>query len=114
MSTRDPAFAPPLTPPYYAVIFSSRRTIDDDAGYAETAERMVRLAERQPGYLGIESARGTDRFGITVSYWESGEAIKAWKEQLEHQAAQRDGQARWYEYYELRVAKVERGYGRDG
>ena len=52
-------------PPYYAVIFSSHRT-DGDNGYAEMAERMVELAAKQPGYLGIESAR--ENLGITVSY----------------------------------------------
>ena len=59
-------------PPYYAVIFSSHRT-DGDNGYGEMAERMAELAAQQPGYLGMESAR--EGLGITVSYWESLEAI---------------------------------------
>ena len=53
-------------PPYYAVIFSSHRT-ESDNGYGEMAERMVRLASQQPGFLGVESAR--ESVGITVSYW---------------------------------------------
>jgi heme-degrading monooxygenase HmoA len=96
------------TPPYYAVIFSSTRTGVDD-GYAAAAARMVELAHQQPGFLGIESAR--EDVGITVSYWESEEAIRAWHENAEHQAAQRDGYAKWYSAFELRVAKVERAYG---
>ncbi len=98
-------------PPYYSVIFSSQRTLDD-RGYAAMAERMVQLAAQQPGYLGMESVRGADGFGITVSYWDSLAAIAAWKAVAEHRAAQRGGQSTWYAHYELRIAKVERAYGK--
>ena len=106
-----PEFAGTPPPPYYAVIFTSRRA-DDGEGYAEMAERMVELARAQPGFLGVESVRGADGFGITVSYWASAEAIASWKANVEHLAAQRLGRERWYERYELRVARVERAYGR--
>lgn len=76
------------------------------------AERMVELAAQQPGFLGVESVRGTDGFGITVSYWSSAEAISAWKADVEHLVAQEMGKRAWYEHYELRVAKVERAYGK--
>ena len=104
------SFAVTPAPPYYAVIFTTRRTAGD-AGYAETAQRMDALAAQQPGYLGIESARDADGFGISVSYWESLEAIAAWRRQAEHQSAQESGKRIWYSHYELRVAKVERAYG---
>jgi heme-degrading monooxygenase HmoA len=60
------------TPPYYAVIFTSLRT-QEDSGYAAMADAMFALAARQPGFLGVESAR--EGLSITVSYWESLEAI---------------------------------------
>lgn len=106
------SFAPRPEPPYYAVIFTSQRT-DGDAGYGETAERMAALASQQPGYLGVESARGADGLGITVSYWRSEADIAAWRRVLEHQAARDQGRAQWYTHYELRVAKVERAYSWD-
>ena len=93
-------------PPYYAVIFTSLRT-DGDQGYADTARRMVELARRQPGFLGVDSARD-DELGITVSYWRDLESIRAWKEQAEHREAQRLGRERWYRCFTLRVARVER------
>lgn len=108
---RDDAFASLPAPPYYAVIFSSRRSEHDEVGYAETAQHMVDLATQQPGLLGIESTRGMDGFGITVSYWESEEAIAAWRRQIDHAAARARGREYWYDRYELRVAKVERAYG---
>jgi heme-degrading monooxygenase HmoA len=98
-------------PPYYAVIFTSRRTQADDEGYAEMANRMEELASRQPGFLGVESARDADGVGITVSYWETLEAIDAWREHAEHRIAQLSGKSKWYAAFELRVCRVERAYG---
>src|SRR5690606_14489250 len=95
--------AAPLKPPYYAVIFTSQRT-EDDRGYERMAERMVELAARQPGFLGIESVRDVDGRGITVIYWASEQAIAAWKAHLEHRAAQQEGIRRWYAHYNVRVA----------
>jgi heme-degrading monooxygenase HmoA len=97
-------------PPYYAVIFTSLRT-DQDQGYGDTAGRMLTLAAEQPGFLGVESARGADGLGITVSYWESPEAIAAWKSVTEHRAAQQRGRSDWYSTYAVRIARVERTYG---
>jgi heme-degrading monooxygenase HmoA len=94
-------------PPYYAVIFTSTRTPGDN-GYAAAAARMVELAAQQPGFLGVESARGDDGLGITVSYWESEEAIAAWKAHGEHRLTQGKGWDLWYEEFFTRVAKVER------
>jgi len=95
-------------PPYYAVIFTTAVNTDL-TGYEETANRLEFLAKQQPGYLGIESARST--LGITVSYWESLEAIVAWKNNVEHTEAREKGRALWYKKYELRICKVERAYG---
>jgi heme-degrading monooxygenase HmoA len=98
-------------PPYYAVIFTSQRT-EGDRGYGNMAQRMAELAKDMPGFLGLESVRGEDGFGISVSYWASEEAIKNWKAHTEHQVAQATGKKTWYENYALRVAKVERAYGK--
>ena len=59
-------------------IFSSVKS-ENDTGYGETAERMVSLAADQPGFLGVESVREADGRGITVSYWDSMDAINHWK-----------------------------------
>ncbi|MES2620551.1 MAG: antibiotic biosynthesis monooxygenase [Bacteroidota bacterium] len=102
-----------LTPmaPYYAVVFTTLRT-EGDNGYSEMAAEMEKLAKQQPGYLGIESARNqTTREGITVSYWESLDAIKNWKMNADHQFAQQQGKEKWYAQYKLRICKVERDYG---
>ena len=95
-------------PPYYAVIFTNIRT-EINEGYGQTAEEMVQLAEQQPGYLGHESVR--DGLGITISYWESLEAIQNWKKNSDHLVAQKYGREKWYQAYKTRIALVERDYG---
>lgn len=98
-----------FTPPYYAVIFSSRRT-EGDRDYEVTAERMTELSRGMPGFLGIESVRGADGFGITVSYWRDEASIAAWRLQEEHLIAQQRGRREWYLHYDIRIARVERAY----
>ena len=93
--------------PYYAVIFTSTQT-DDIEGYSEMAEKMETLAKQQEGFIGIESARNT--IGITVSYWESLDAIKNWKANSEHLLAQQKGREQWYNWYNVKICKVEREY----
>lgn len=97
-------------PPYYAVIFTSMRTAGDN-GYGAMAERMMELAATMPGYLGAESARDASGLGITVSYWQDQESIRNWRENAEHVQARRLGREQWYSDFEVRIAKVERGYG---
>jgi heme-degrading monooxygenase HmoA len=98
-------------PPYYAVIFTSRRT-DGDRGYDAMAARMVELGSSYDGFLGIDSVRAADGLGITVSYWRDEASIRAWKRDAEHLKAQDAGQKSWYEHYEVRIATVERAYGK--
>jgi heme-degrading monooxygenase HmoA len=98
-------------PPYYAVIFTSVRT-EGDRGYGAMANRMVELAQAMPGFLGVESVRGSEGVGITVSYWRSEEDIVSWRQHAEHLVAQEAGKKTWYSEYAVRVAKVERAYGK--
>lgn len=93
--------------PYYAVIFTSTQS-ENIEGYAEMAENMELLAKQQDGFLGIDSARNS--VGITVSYWRSLEAIKSWKVNSEHLFAQQKGREQWYNWYNVRICKVEREY----
>jgi len=96
-----------IATPYYAVIFTSLKKSDDPA-YNRMAKAMEELAQQQSGYIGHESAR--NEIGITVSYWESLEAIAQWKQQVDHQLAQQLGKSDWYEWYKVRICKVEREY----
>ncbi len=96
------------SPPYYAVIFTSLLA-ENDPAYKIMADKMVLLASKQPGFLGMETAR--ESTGITVSYWENLDFIKAWKQNSEHLDAQHKGRSAWYAAYKIRICKVEREYG---
>jgi heme-degrading monooxygenase HmoA len=92
---------------YYAVIFTSTQN-KDIVGYNDMSLKMEALAKAQEGYLGMDSTR--NEVGITVSYWESLEAIKNWKQQTDHLVAQLKGRQDWYSWYKVRICKVEREY----
>jgi heme-degrading monooxygenase HmoA len=98
-----------MTPntPYYAVIFTSVRT-NNDNGYADVARVVLELARQQPGFIGFESAR--NETGISVSYWKDMDSIRAWKENAMHRDAQRQAKE-WYKSFRVRVCRVERDYG---
>jgi len=93
--------------PYYAVIFTSIRT-DNENSYADMSQKMIELAKQQDGFLGIESAR--EETGITVSYWRDLDSIKKWKYNSEHTVAREKGREIWYKSFKTRIAKVERDY----
>ncbi|WP_434778700.1 antibiotic biosynthesis monooxygenase family protein [Neisseria sp. Ec49-e6-T10] len=93
--------------PYYAVIFTSIRTSEEN-GYSAEAIRMFELVSEQDGFLGVESAR--EGIGITVSYWRDLESIKKWKENFEHSLIRDRGRAQWYQSFKVRIALVERDY----
>ncbi|MGE7690259.1 antibiotic biosynthesis monooxygenase family protein [Lysinibacillus sp. NPDC097214] len=95
---------------YYTVIFTSQRTEEDGEGYAKMAEVMDELAQKQPGFIRIESARNSEGKGITVSYWESLDAIQAWKENSKHLVAQKFGKEKWYKQYNVEICKVIKDY----
>lgn len=106
IATSDPLAQTPQ-PPYFAVVFTSLRNENQLDEYAEMAQRMVDLASRQPGFLGIESVRDDKGIGITVSYWDSREAIEAWGRDIVHSEAQKLGMSLWYERFRLRICRVE-------
>ncbi|MBF7152467.1 antibiotic biosynthesis monooxygenase [Bacillus albus] len=94
---------------YYAVIFTSNLS-NDTADYSIVADKMEELAKQQPGFLGVESARDHSGLGITISYWESLEAIENWKQNALHKEAKKRGREQWYENFHLRICLVEKEF----
>ena len=92
--------------PYFAVVFTAQRSHSGDDIYEITSDRMMYLAQQQPGFLGVESVRGDDGLGITVSYWRDRDAIRAWRENSEHLIAQEMGRQEFYQWYRVRIAEV--------
>ena len=93
-----------------AVIFISQRTASDDEGYAAAAAEMEAAVSAMPGYLGMDSARGADGVGITISYWQDEEAAAAWRRHARHSEVRSEGRRQWYDWYRVIIARVERSY----
>ncbi len=98
-----------LEPPYYAVIFTSKKS-RDQAGYPAAAERMQALCDQQPGFLHMVHATTDEGYSVTTCYWQDLEAIAAWKANREHAAAQAQGIEQWYDLYHIEVARIEKAY----
>lgn len=92
------------------VVFASLRTTVDN-GYYSTNDELFAYLTAMPGFLGHESARGEDRLGITVAYFESEEAIRQFRVHEPHRDAQKRGRDEWYETYSIHVGQVSRSYG---
>ena len=90
-------------PPFYAVIFTTTLS-DQQEGYVEMAKKVEELAQQQPGFLGMDSARA--EIGITISYWASLDAIDLWRKNAEHGKAKALGKSKWYAAYDMKICKV--------
>ena len=93
-----------------AVIFVAQRSGDDEAGYAEAAVKMERLARQQTGFIEMDSTRSDSGLGITISYWRDEASAKAWRDNSEHSAIREQGRNVWYSQYDLHVAQITRSY----
>lgn len=90
-------------PPYYAVIFTSTLSHEKE-GYDEMAKKMEEIVQNQPGFLGMDSVRAQQ--GITISYWESLEAIDLWRHNEAHKKAMSLGKNEWYRTFDIKICKV--------
>ena len=97
-------------PPYYTVIFTSTRTAIDD-GYTKLNDELWEDAQKLDGFIGAESMRGENGFGVTVLYFKDMDTIAEWSRYQKHIQAKELGKQKWYKDYRVRIAKVEREYG---
>jgi heme-degrading monooxygenase HmoA len=94
--------------PYYAVIFTAKFA-DNLKDYDKIANEMLELAKEQKGFISIESVKEGNK-EITVSYWRTLEDIRNWSVNERHVEAKKGGKTKWYEYFTVRICKVEREY----
>ena len=96
-------------PPYVCAVFTSIRT-DIDEGYEKMNDNLFKEIYTISGYLGNESFRDKNGFGINVSYWKDINSLKNWRDNQLHIKAQTFGKTKWYKEYKLRISKVQRDY----
>lgn len=67
-----------LVPPYYAAIIENEPHASMDEPL-NASDRMVTMAVRRPGFLGLETARSADGRPLTVCYWRDMSDIDGWR-----------------------------------
>ena len=95
--------------PYYVVIFTSVKSRDLE-GYEEMDRQTFDLVGKQKGYLGAESFTNDQGRDVTIVMFENLADIQAWKDNPLHSHAQEMGRKQWYDFYNVKVCKVEREY----
>jgi heme-degrading monooxygenase HmoA len=86
----------------FLVVFRNRKRADIDyAAYEADAERMLELAQAQPGYLSFKSYTAEDGEVIALSEWADRESARAWGRLAEHAEVQGRGRGAYYESYTL-------------
>lgn len=92
------------------VVFRAHpRTLDD--AYMTTALRMRDKALAEFGCTEFVFATTPEGEEVALSYWPDEASILRWKNDPEHQAAQKCGQSLWYTSYLVQVADITRAYG---
>lgn len=95
---------PPFAPGQVVTIFRNRLRPDGVDDYAPTAAEMSRLARTMPGYVDHKSFTADDGERVTVVTFADEASQTAWRDHVEHRAAQRAGRRRFYAEYTLQVA----------
>ena len=95
-----------------AVIFEANAIPDQQNRYFELAAELKPLLSQVDGFIDIErfQSLSTDGKVLSLSWWESEEAVLLWKRNTKHQAAQREGKKTIFSYYRIRVMNLIREY----
>jgi heme-degrading monooxygenase HmoA len=90
------------------VLFFSKLTEQAGDEYVATDQRLMEKARTAPGFVDVKSFTAADGERLTIVWWKDLETLRAWREDPEHRAAQAQGRALWYRYYDMEVAEVVR------
>lgn len=95
-----------------AVLFEAQAAPAHQARYLQLAAELKPLLADIDGFIDIERFHSltTDGKILSLSWWRDEEAVRRWKQNVFHQAAQREGREAIFTYYRIRVAQVVREY----
>ena len=97
----------------HVVIFEVEPEAGREQDYLDIAARLRPELEKIDGFISIERFRSLSQEAkiLSLSFWRDEEAVARWRQQEQHQAAQRAGRDRIFRDYRIRVAAVMRDYG---
>ena len=98
----------------YAVIFEVHpKTKLAAQEYFDLAAELRTELEEIDGFISVErfSSLSDEEKFLSISFWRDEKALKQWREQHQHQKAQKKGRGEIFKDYRIIVAKVIRDYG---
>ena len=98
-----------------AVMFEADARPEAQQRYLLLAAELKPLLSEMPGFIALERFQSLSNEGkiLSLSWWESEEAVVQWKKNLMHKAAQEEGKKSIFAHYRIRVARVLREYASD-
>lgn len=90
----------------YAVIFKTYRDLPVPQEYLDINKELQKLVTDIEGFLGVESVGDENGYGLSISYWNSLEAIKEWKSKALHLEAQRMGSEKFYKFFKVEICEI--------
>lgn len=96
-----------------AVIFEVVPKPEHRAEYFDIAADLKPVLQTMDGFISVERFESLMTPGkiLSLSIWRDEEAVKAWRNTMEHRKAQAMGRNKIFSDYRLRVASVLRDYG---
>jgi len=96
-----------------AVIFEVEPHPEHKQAYLDIAARLKPTLEKMDGFISIERFESLVHPGkiLSLSFWRDEEAVKRWRNLVEHRNAQVAGRKTLFADYRLRIASVVRDYG---
>ncbi|MEW8288541.1 MAG: antibiotic biosynthesis monooxygenase [Candidatus Thiodiazotropha endolucinida] len=95
-----------------AVIFEVYPTDTGKDEYLSIAADLRKFLEDRDGFISIERFKSLvdEKKILSLSFWRDETAVEAWRNLMEHRAAQRKGKEHLFNSYRIRVAEVVRDY----
>ena len=99
---------PDFAPGQVVTVFRSRLRDDAAPGYHDTADEILALARRQPGFVDYGAFYAADGERVSIVTFADHESQRSWAADLQHRAAQDRGRRDWYRWYSIQVADCVR------
>jgi len=96
-----------------AVIFEVEPTLAGKSEYLDIAAELREHLQDIKGFISIERFQSLvdENKVLSLSFWQDEQAIKEWRNLIEHRRAQNKGKNELFKNYRIRVATVDRDYG---
>ncbi len=98
-----------------AVIFEVWIDPEHRQDYIEQAAKLRALLEGIDGFISVERFQSLiepDKI-LSLSFFRDEDAVKAWRNTMQHRQAQALGRNEYFRDYRLRITRVLRDYGMD-